>query len=559
MIDVLALPAPFLLFAGAILVVAAPRRFAPLVAGAALLIVLGWLIVVPAGVGPTRQFAGYPVHFVVVDSTSRPAGVVIIAIGLLGTALASVEADHPAVFAGGIATTGAALALVLAGDWFTIAAAWGSLVGLGTALLAVRGMAPGRASIRFGLVHAVSAGFVMGGAALAVGVGSIPGDPTVPSGGRFALAAAAAFGVGIIGVDGWLRGGLIAAAPSVRAFLFPGIVGAGLVVGMVAFPDGSVALASIGAVAAVVAAAIVITAEDARLVVAAQVQVHGAIALVAVAAGAPLAGFGHLFALVIALGLVLVTTTESAATCTLTPGVAGALVLLGAVTAVGLPGSPAFASVGKILSVLETGPMATLAWLVLVALVGSMGGFVRLAVRRSRSTDRSRSPTRERLVLVVALVAATVVIGVTGFVVTATRVLPPAELALQAGLAVVVVVLGAILGLAVERSNRLAGVHLDTDRLVTTIVVTPVRVGADRLLALMRFADRAGATLARGSVYAVRRPNETLERVLPPVASAWYHERRLRTPGPTGLKLGLEESVYVLVLFLAIALILGLR
>lgn len=559
MIDALALPVPFVLLAGAVLVVATPRRFAPLAAGAAFLVVLGWFLAVPTGVGPTRQFAGFPVQLVAIDRTIRAAGIVIIAIGLLGTCLAAVEKDDPLVFAGGTATTGAALALVLAGDWLTIAAAWGTFVAVGTGLLAVRAAAPLEAPARFGLVHAVSAGLVMGGAALAVGAGTTPGDTVVPRVGRIALGVAAAFGVGVVGLDGWLRGGIIDASPSVRMFLFPGTVGAGLIVGMVAFPGGSVALASIGAAAALVAAAITITAEDTRLVVAAQVQVHGAIGLVGVAAGAPLAGFGHVLALVIALGLILVTITKPVAVSVLSPRLAGGLVLLGAVTAVGLPGFPAFVSVGIILSALDTGPTTALVWVVLIALVGSMGGFARLAVRRARSADRSGTKQPGRLVLVVTLVTATVVIGTAGFVVIGTLLLTTAELALQAGLAVLVVVLGTSLGRAVERSDPRADIHLDSDWLVKAVVVTPVRHGADRLLALVRWADVVGTSFARGAVYAARRPNEALDSALPPAASRWYDERRLRTPGPTGIKIGLEESVYVLVLLLTAAIMLGWR
>lgn len=94
------------------------------------------------------------------------------------------------------------------------------------------------------------------------------------------------------------------------------------------------------------------------------------------------------------------------------------------------------------------------------------------------------------------------------------------------------------------------------------LIVPPVAgvilAGACSLHRLMDDLAAGASRIAIGVMNGIRAPGETLEMLFPTRVTPRYRDYRKHTLGQTGTKLGIEGSLYVLVLVLAVGLILGL-
>lgn len=99
-----------------------------------------------------------------------------------------------------------------------------------------------------------------------------------------------------------------------------------------------------------------------------------------------------------------------------------------------------------------------------------------------------------------------------------------------------------------------------TDALfVAPTIAAPILAVADVWGGTMAALGSAGENVAVGAMNGVRAPGEAVETLLPAGFATWYHDRRESGLSATGTKLGIEGSLYVVVLVLAAGLIVGLR
>lgn len=115
----------------------------------------------------------------------------------------------------------------------------------------------------------------------------------------------------------------------------------------------------------------------------------------------------------------------------------------------------------------------------------------------------------------------------------------------------------ALLGL--YRSTKGREQALDITRYPTTTGWTTIDVVVEEFYRGMAAVGVRGELIAVKSMYAIRYPNNAIERSLPTTVVPWYRNRRWRTMGMTGVKLSTEGSIYVIVTVLTFVLIVGLR
>ena len=209
-------------------------------------------------------------------------------------------------------------------------------------------------------------------------------------------------------------------------------------------------------------------------------------------------------------------------------------------------------------------------WMVLAFIplysVGLLAGFLACAdLERSRSTwDRQPNP----LTMIVLGLAAMWLVSVIGLaaigVVWQLLSITPAIVWVPATVSLVYVTFVHAIGLwpAIRglRSHRSIPVDaIDVDRFTTITGWGPFDRAVNDCYRVMTAGGRWGSRIASAAMEAVRNPDTTLERTIPTRLRPWYTRRRRRTPGLTGAKLTMDGSIYVIVVALTIALILGLR
>jgi multicomponent Na+:H+ antiporter subunit D len=118
----------------------------------------------------------------------------------------------------------------------------------------------------------------------------------------------------------------------------------------------------------------------------------------------------------------------------------------------------------------------------------------------------------------------------------------------------VLAILG-VVGFYVARGviNRI-GVAPDVDALYNPAVFYGTRVTARATTGGYAAVDTAAVRLARVSAWAVNEPREAIESMLPRGAHGWYDKRVTSTPGETGLRVGIGETILVISLVLSAVL-----
>jgi multicomponent Na+:H+ antiporter subunit D len=119
---------------------------------------------------------------------------------------------------------------------------------------------------------------------------------------------------------------------------------------------------------------------------------------------------------------------------------------------------------------------------------------------------------------------------------------------------IVLAVLG-VVGFYVARGaiNRI-GVAPDIDALYNPAVFYGTRVTARATTRGYALVDSGAVSLARVSAWAVNEPRDAVERALPRGARGWYDKRVTSTPGETGLRVGIGETILVISLVLSAVL-----
>lgn len=582
MSPLLSVPPAVVLLAVAALVPFLNRRFARITAVGTLALVVAWTVVVPSGTGPSVGLVGTELVPVTVHEGSRFVGVVFSGVGLLAVVYTAATEPDRTRLATGVGTVAAALAVVFAGDWLSLAIGWVLLVGVGSVLV-FRSEGPAvRAGSRFAISHAggaalLVAGVVAHGVASGAPVDAVPIDGTGITGGLPALAVGLGIGVGVgaVGLHVWMRDAFAASHVASSPFLVVYTTTTAAYVATRAFPDGSLTIAYLGGAMAVYGACLGLVQRDVRRLLAYQVQAQTGIVLVGFGVGSAVGvagGFAHVLTAVLALGLAFVVTGQANPQVGIDrinllggrPATVTAVVVA-ALTGTGFPGFAGFVSVGLVLQAVDAAGVTGLRWLLLAGLVGTAATLAKLVhlefLRGGCGGTHRPAPAVATVVAVfvggciVAGVAPAVGFDVVPFVDQYASLYAPARILEATAVAGVGV---GIYAAATPIIDRTSG-DVDVVRLLIPVLPAGLAVASGVVTRLSAAAATAGGTVAFGAVRCVRDPGEAIERVVP---SRWrdrYRSRRRHTIGATGTKLGIEGSVYVLIALMAVGLVVGLR
>ena len=97
----------------------------------------------------------------------------------------------------------------------------------------------------------------------------------------------------------------------------------------------------------------------------------------------------------------------------------------------------------------------------------------------------------------------------------------------------------------IERPDVEDGVAPDVDAIYNPVVFYGTRLTARATTGGYAVVDTAAVRLARVSAWTINEPREAVESALPRGARGWYDERVESTPGKTGLRVGIGETVLV--------------
>ncbi|MEF8781074.1 MAG: proton-conducting transporter membrane subunit, partial [Haloferacaceae archaeon] len=576
--------------------------------------VLAWGLAVPDGIGATATFLGFQLRVVVVDDVSR---LLVIAFGGFGTAAVAYAyaagADRR-LLAVALGYVAAAVWTVSVGDWLALVLGWEAMAATSTVLVWLHGGDAVRAGYRYALVHALGGGLLLAGvAAQAASAGAIDVSGAGVAAGAFGGATggipanalhfdgtgvdaglpAILVGLGVavnaavIGLHGWLPDTYPRPHVAASVFLCVFTTKSAVYAAYRAFPEGNLALAYVGGAMAVYGAGYALAQKDVRRLLSYHIQAQVGYMLAGIGVGSALGvagGFAHLFNNVLYKGLLFMIAgivihrtgrnrlDRFGALGTSAP-VALAAFLVAALSIAAFPGSNGFVSKGMVIGAVHAVDVLPVAggedllwWLLILGGVGTYASFLKFGYYAflDGEPERIRDASAGHAAVTLAIAGACVYFGVryealfallpasdawTAHPYTAGHLLESVAIAVAG---VVAFLLGKPL------LERLHG-GVDVDHLHDPAVFYGTRAASG---AAALVAGRLGGGAARvgwGSAAAVRNPQRTLRRLLPERLHDWYGTRVERTVGETGLKLGIDPSIYVAMIVLALAIAIALQ
>ncbi|AUX08894.1 multicomponent Na+:H+ antiporter subunit D [Halalkaliarchaeum desulfuricum] len=593
--------------AGAVLVAAAlalvlPRRAAHWTASLVLFGVLGWILLLPDGVGATVRFLEYDLIVVAVDDVSRLVGLAFAGFGALAVLYADAAGFDRRHLAAALGYVAAALWAVFAGDWLGLLIGWEIMALSSTLLVWLHGGDAIRAGYRYAIWHGLGGGlFAAGVAAHTVagggftaaalqfdGTGIAPGLPTLLVG------TAVAINAGVIGLHAWLPDTYPRPHVATSVFLCVYTTKTAVYAAYRAFPDGQLLLAYVGGVMTVYGAGYALAQKDMRRLLSYHIQAQVGYMLAGIGIGSALGvagGFAHLFnnvlykgLLFMVAGIVVLRTgrnrlDEFGAIGTAAPVVL-VVFLAAALSISAVPGFNGFVSKGMVIDASVAANRPTLRWLLIAGGVGTVMSFTKFGyyaflegsdegLRDTRDAtddglgdtadDGLRDASLQHAVVGLAIAAACVFFGLNYGVLfsllpatDAWATDPYSTSHLIEGFAIVAAgLVGFVLAKGVL--DRLHG-GVDVDVLQDRMAFYGMRWLVGAITATYRVVDDRASAVGWTAGRAVRAPVETIAGLLPPGFEDRYRRRARRTPGETGTKLSLRSCLYLTALVIAVAL-----
>lgn len=567
------------------------RRVGHVTAVAGFCGLLAWMLLVPSGIGLRVTYLEFELVVLVVDEVSRFVGLVFGGFGLLSVVFAANQGVDRRRIVVAIGCVAASLGVVFAGDWLTLAISWILFVGFVSVLVGLAGGRAVRAGYGFVLVHAAGAGSLLAGVAFHANTSGTPvryvpiTDAGIASGlPAAAVGLAVGVGVGAVGLHVWMAETFSAPHVSTAVFLCGFTTPTAAVIAHRAFPQGELLLAYVGGVMVIFGAVVGLLQWNIRRLLAYQLQAQVGVVLVGVGVGSSVGiagGFLHLLTTVGGLGLAFVVAgwiaigtvderidrvptvraDRSAGTpwSILTGAIALAVVAL---SLAGVPGFVGFVSVGLILVAVDGIGAPVLRWSLLAGAAVTVATFAKVLHVGFLSAGRRDARRVDAATAAVIATLVGVCVGLGIHVDFVTHVLPGVvEQSVYSPWRVVestaVVVVGVVGYLAVR--PLLEWTHGDVDRVLVGIAQGGFRRLTDCVARLSGTAAETARVCARTSVRCVREPDRAVITAVPDRWRKRVRSRRERTPGVTGTKLGIEGSIYVFVVLLALGLAVGLR
>ena len=564
-----------------------------------------WAGHVPAETTVTATFLGFELVLVSVEPVTRLLVALFAGFGIAALVYASAtdfDARHRSV---ALAYVAAAIWTVTAGDWLTVLLGWELMAVASTVLVWLYGGRAVRAGYRYALAHALGGGLFLAGIALHLGVvgvapealhfgpsdGLASGLPAVVGGAGIGLNAA------IIGLHGWLPDTYHRPHVATSVFLCAYTTKVAVYVAYRAFPDGNLVLAYAGGVMAVYGAGYALAQKDMRRLLAYHIQAQVGYMLAGIGLGSALGvagGFAHLFNNVLFKGLlfmvagaIVVQTGRNRLDKFGALGTKYPVILvafsLAALSITAVPGFNGFVSKGMVLDAATDAGQQPLELLLLAGAVGTVASFTKFgyyAFLHEESAKSEKAPTeRSRYVsrhfgwqpfgwssLPAGQTLTMLTIGVLclgfGLLYWVTFPLLPAPDEWTADpytsghlLEATAILTVGILTFGIGRPllDRLHG-GVDVNRIhdpvvfyCTKSVTAGIKRGFERI-------DAAISTASWRAVEHARNPAETVRTLLPRRYHDAYEARQSRVPGETGLKAGIDVSLYVIVVVLLLML-----
>ena len=568
-------PPAFVVLGAAILVPFLSRRVGHAVGFGAAAIVAVWALLMPAGTYLPVSFLGFDAVLFNVDAFSRVMGVIF---GFIGAAavLYSYSTDARTRQTGfALGYVGTSLGTVFAGDWLTLLFFWELMAVTSTLLVWDYGGEAVRAGFRYAIYHGVGGSLLMiavvwhyvevGSFLFSAADGITAGIP----------AAIAAVGIGVnvgfVGLHTWLPD--TDPRPHVAASVFLSVYTTKTgVYGLArAFPDGSLALAYMGAAMALVGVVYALLQNDMRRLLSYHIQSQVGYMVAGVGVGTALAtagAFAHVFnhilykaLLFMTAGVVIARTDEG--NLKYLGGLGRALPVtalaftVAALSISGFPGFNGFVSKGMITAAAHKEHLDGIFYILLAAGVGTFMSFIKFGyyafLKQSSGTWAVRQSVAGQRIAMLGVAALCVVLGL--FPDALFALLPGStadahpftlsHLAEGFGLAVLGVVGFRLLKTPLSK----IGPGVDVDRVLEPLTFYGVRGAVRGVTELFAAVDRGIVATARRALSAAGDPYGTIRGPLSRVGGG---EEPLRDGS---LRAGIATSVLLVVVVLAATLV----
>jgi multicomponent Na+:H+ antiporter subunit D len=583
-------PPAFVILAVAFLIPFVPRRAGHALGFVASLAVVPWALALRSSPGAYLEttFMGFDIVLLNIDSFSVLMAVIFGGFGAAAVTYSYyVEASRlQTAFA--VSYVGTSVGAVLVGDWLTLVFFWELMAVTSTLLVWHYGGKAVRAGYRYALLHGAGGSLLMSAVVLNYVQRGAEGFVFTGEGMASGLPAVlAALGIGVnvgfIGLHAWIPDTYPRPHIGASVFLCAFTTKAGVYGLYRAFPDGNVVVAYMGAAMTVYGVVYALLQTDMRRLLSyhIQAQVGYMVAGIGMTSALATAGsFAHVFNHILYKGLLFMTagvivyrTGENSlkklggGLWRRTPVVFVAFTVA-ALSISGFPGFNGFVSKGMITSaahkthIYVVGGEDVLWWLMMVGAVGTFMSFVKFgyyAFFHGSYDGELRDGNFGQKVAVSSLAVACFVLGVVPALLL--DVLPFAGdwsyTTFTGGHileGLVLAILG-VVGFYIARGaiNRI-GVVPDVDAIYNPAVFYGTRVTARATTGSYAFVDSGAVSLARVSAWAVNEPREAIGSMLPRGAHGWYDKRVESTPGETGLRLGIGETILVVSLVLSAVL-----
>jgi multicomponent Na+:H+ antiporter subunit D len=568
-------PPAFVVLGAAILVPFLSRRVGHAVGFGAAAIVAVWALLMPAGTYLPVSFLGFDAVLFNVDAFSRVMGVIF---GFIGAAavLYSYSTDARTRQTGfALGYVGTSLGTVFAGDWLTLLFFWELMAVTSTLLVWDYGGEAVRAGFRYAIYHGVGGSLLMiavvwhyvevGSFLFSAADGITAGIP----------AAIAAVGIGVnvgfVGLHTWLPDTYPRPHVAASVFLSVYTTKTGVYGLARAFPDGSLALAYMGAAMALVGVVYALLQNDMRRLLSYHIQSQVGYMVAGVGVGTALAtagAFAHVFnnilykaLLFMTAGVVIARTDEG--NLKYLGGLGRALPVtalaftVAALSISGFPGFNGFVSKGMITAAAHKEHLDGIFYILLAAGVGTFMSFIKFGyyafLKQSSGTWAVRQSVAGQRIAMLGVAALCVVLGL--FPDALFALLPGStadahpftlsHLAEGFGLAVLGVVGFRLLKAPLSK----IGPGVDVDRVLEPLTFYGVRGAVRGVTELFAAVDRGIVATARRALSAAGDPYGTIRGPLSRVGGG---EEPLRDGS---LRAGIATSVLLVVVVLAATLV----
>jgi len=559
-------PAILVLLASAIAAVGT-RRVGHLAGLVATLLVIPWVLLVPAGVHLPVTFLGFDAVLFNVDAFSRLMGFVFGLIGAAAVLYGLFTGARGRTIAFALAYVGTSLGAVFAGDWLTLVFFW-ELMALTSTLLVWEDGGPAvRAGFRYAILHGIGGSLLMAAVLWHyVSVGSFLFSAADGiAAGIPAILAAVGIGVnvGFVGLHAWLPDTYPRPHVAASVFLCVYTTKTG-VYGMArAFPDGHLWIAYMGGAMAIWGVVFALLQDDMRRLLSYHIQSQVGYMVAGIGIGTALAtagGMAHVFnhilykgLLFMVVGVVIYRTgkerlSELGGLWRVMPVTALAFVVA-ALSISGFPGFNGFVSKGMVTAAAHEEHLDVLYYLLLAGGVGTFLSFMKLGYYAFLKGEVShRVPDANRGQVVALLTIATLCV-LYGLYPEPLFAMLPGEGASEAhpfttghileGVALAAIAL--VIFVVIKSPLKKIPAVPDVDAIynpVTFYGTRAVVVGTTETYALV---DRVAVYLASTAAWITHHPRQTAENLLIAVG------RRTPAAAPLSLRAGVGTSVALVV------------